>query len=245
MDACSANQSRSVAVLTDHRTVMMALIAAGLAMARNPAKILAQEATPAPQPLFTGETFVDETSDPDTFVAIVLGEVAGSAPHKAQGYLCNGLERTIDVWLTGEATVDLVELTADDGSRLSAVVNAAGIGGGATFPDGRGLLFTALPATGLAGLYTVTMTPEGRMAGGSAAGAELAGMLAEEDVSAGATYRYDVTVTTSDGETAEMPIFTRTTEEGEFRTIILPDGRGKGQGKTKRTMEWTDPDPQP
>ena len=245
MDACCATRTQAVAVLTGRRTVVVALMAAGLAFARDPAKILAQEATPSSQPLFTGETFVGETSDPETIVAIVLGEVAGAEPRAARAYLCNGLLRTIDVWFLGEADGDQLTLAAEDGSQLSGVLNAAGIGGGATLPDGRGLLFTALPATGLAGLYTVAMLPDGRMAGESASGGTLGGALAADDVQDGERFPYDVLVTTPEGETAPLTISTATNEEAEFRTILLSDGRGQGQGKTKRTRDWTDPTPEP
>lgn len=234
-----------VALLTSRRAILGALAVAAVPLIRRAAPTVAQEATPAALAAFAGETFVGETSDPETLVAIVLGEEAGDAPRQARAYLCNGLARTIDVWLTGEAVADRLELTAEDGSRLTGALNEAGVGGGATLADGRSLVFTALPATGLAGLYTVTMLPEGRMEGGSAAGAELVGVLADEVAPAGEAYRYDVAVTTPEGVTAEITIRTGVAEEGAFRTIILPNGRGKGQGKTKRTGDWVDPDIDP
>ena len=70
-------------------------------------------------------------------------------------------------------------------------------------------------------------------------------VLADEVAPAGEDYRYDVAVTTPGGVTAEITIRTGVAEEGAFRTIILPNGRGKGQGKTKRTGDWVDPDPNP
>lgn len=244
MDACSVSRTQSVDLQTDRRTVMVAVTAAGLAIARNSARILAQEATP-PAPPLKGETFVGETSDPETLVAIVLGGEAGAEPRQARGYLCNGLLRTIDVWLTGEAAGGQLTLAAEDGSQLTGMLNQAGIGGGASLGDGTSLVFTAQPASGLAGLYTVAILPDGRMEGASASGGTLTGALAAEEVKDGERFPYDVLVTTPEGETATIAISTATTEEGEFRTIVLPDGRGKGQGRTKRTRDWTDPDPQP
>jgi len=35
------------------------------------------------------------------------------------------------------------------------------------------------------------------------------------------------------------------TEEGEFRAIVLPTGEGQGQGKTRKSRDWVDPDPSP
>jgi hypothetical protein len=245
MAACAARQTRSVDLLTDRRTAVRAVVAAGLTIVASPRNLSAQETTPSAQARFAGETFVGETSDPETLVAIVLSGAAESEPRQARGYLCNGSARTIDVWLTGEARDDLVDLAAEDGSRLAGVLNAAGIGGGATLPDGSGLVFTALPATGLAGLYTVAMRPDGTVEGGSAAGATLIGTLVDDDVATGEGYRYDVSVTTPDGRVIPMTFGAATTEEGEFRLILLADGRGEGQGKTKRTGDWVDPDVEP
>ena len=56
---------------------------------------------------------------------------------------------------------------------------------------------------------------------------------------------YAVTVTAPDGETGTIRITTGTTEEGEFRAIVLPTGEGQGQGKARKSRDWTDPEPQP
>ena len=102
---------------SDRRTVLRGLLAVGLITVGHPLITSAQESTPAALAPFVGETFVGRTSDPETLVAIVLGDEAGAEPRAARGYLCNGLLRTIDVWLTGEITGDQLTLTAEDGSR--------------------------------------------------------------------------------------------------------------------------------
>lgn len=203
------------------------ILAAGWLVAKQPTQILAQEATPPPLARFAGGTFVGETSMPDTFVAIVLGE-AGAA----RGYLCDGPARTIDAWFLGEVVDDQLHLAAADGSQVRGVLNSAGVGGGATLADGRGLVFTALPATGIAGLYTVAVLPDGRLEGVTAAGGTLVGELAAEAPAEG-RYAFVTTVTTPDGESFAGTISTATTEAGEFRTIVLPDGRSRGRGKSK------------
>jgi hypothetical protein len=217
-------------------------VAGALLTAAHLVLTLAQAATPAAMATFAGETFVGRTSDPQTLVAIVLGEAAGGEARPARGYLCNGRLRTIDVWLTGELAGDQLTLTAEDGSRLSGVRNAAGIGGGATLGDGTSLLFTALPAEGIAGLFSVEMLAEGRMAGRSASGVTLVGELTEEGAPAGGRYAYAVTLTPPTQDAVPLTITTATTEEGEFRTIILPSGEGRGQGKTRKSRDWVDPD---
>jgi hypothetical protein len=203
------------------------------------------QATPAALATLVGETFVGETSDPETLVAIVLGDETAAEPRPARGYLCNGVLRTIDVWLTGEIADDQLTLTAEDGSQLRGVRNAAGIGGGATLGNGTSLLFTALPAQGIAGLYTVEMLAEGRMAGRSASGATLVGELTGDGAPEAGRYPYAVALTPPTQDAVRITITTATTEEGEFRTIILPTGEGRGQGKTRQSRNWTDPDPSP
>jgi hypothetical protein len=234
-------------LLTDRRTLLGVLVASGLLIIHHPRRIMAQEATPDALVRVSGETFVGETSDPETLVAIVVEEGTDGESRPARGYLCNGLARTIDVWLTGELTGEQLTLGAEDGSQLSGVQNAAGIGGGATLGDGTSLLFTALPATGIAGLYTVEMLVDGTMLGSAASGGQLTGTLQDQGTPAGERFAYAVTLTppTQDAVPLSMTIRTATTEEGEFRVIFLPDGQGRGQGKTKKGRNWTDPDTQP
>lgn len=241
----TSSRTRFATVAAGRRTALKAIVAAGAVIFWRPTGSFAQEATPDAPSLFTGETFVGETSDPKTLVAIVLAGAAGPQPRPARGYLCNGLLRTVDVWLMGEADGDHLTLTAEDGSQLSGIFNPAGIGGGATLEDGTSLLYTARPAEEVAGLYTVQMLPTGTMEGSSASGGTLAGALAADDVQAGERFVYDVILTTPEGDSAAITITTATTDEGTFRTILLPSGEGKGQGKTKKGRHWTDPDPQP
>jgi hypothetical protein len=242
--ACVMRRSRSRPFQTDRRTVLGVLVATGLLTTFHPRRAGAQ-ATPDALARVSGETFVGETSDPETFVAIVVEEETGGESRPARGYLCNGLQRSIDVWLTGELTGDQLSLDGEDGSQLSGVRNAAGIGGGATLGDGTSLLFTALPAEGIAGLFSVEMLAEGRMAGRSASGVTLVGELTEEGAPAGGRYAYAVTLTPPTQDAVPLTITTGTTEEGEFRTIILPSGEGRGQGKTRKSRDWIDPDTQP
>jgi hypothetical protein len=68
--------------------MVRAPVAAGFVAARISTGTLAQEATPSSEPLFTGATFVGETSDPETYVAVVLSGESGdpSRPAHAPGH---------------------------------------------------------------------------------------------------------------------------------------------------------------
>jgi hypothetical protein len=243
--ALVATQFPSPAPRIGRRTVLRALVAVGLVTGGNSLVGSAQVGTPAAMAMFQGETFVGRTSDPQTLVAIVLGEEAGAEPRAACGYLCNGRLRTFDVWLTGEIAGDQLTLTAEDGSQLGGVRNAAGIGGAVTLGDGTSLLFTALPAEGIAGLYMVQMLSEGRMDGSSASGATLVGELSADGAPEAGRYAYAVTLTPPTQDAVPLTITTATTDDSEFRTIILSTGEGRGQGKTRKSRDWIDPDTQP
>ncbi len=240
-----ATPSRFLVPRTDRRRLLGALVGVGLLTVSDPRRTRAQEATPEPLARFAGETFVGETSDPTIFVAVVLGEETGAGPRPARGYLCDALEMGVMTWLLGEATGDRVEVAAEDGTTLTGIVTAAGVGGGATLPDGRSLVFAALPVTGIAGLYTVEMVADGRMAGTSANGGQLVGALASEGTPEAGWYHYRVTLTPPDGGAVAMGIRTETADEGEFRIIVLADGQGRGQGKTRRKGDWINPDAEP
>jgi hypothetical protein len=89
------------------------------------------------------------------------------------------------------------------------------------------------------------MLPEGRMAGRSASGATLVGALAEDEAPEGGEYPYAVTLTQPTQDAIPLTLTTMTTDEGEFRIILLPTGEGRGQGKTRKSRNWIDPEPQP
>lgn len=228
------------------RSSVAVLLVLSLLLAMRPALTPAQEATTNAEPLFTGETFVGETSDPDTYVAIVLGGVDGEEARPARGYLCDGDVLAVKVWLEGELTGNQLSLTADDGSRLSGMLNSSGIGGVASLGSGDDVLFTAAPATGLAGLYTVELLPDGRLQGSTSEGADLAGALKVAEATDDGWSVYDVTVAGPDGEATELA-FSAETPEGEIlRTIVLPDGRAKGRESKKhgthfssRDVDWS------
>ena len=83
------------------------------------------------------------------------------------------------------------------------------------------------------------------MDGSSASGATLIGELTEDGAPEAGRYAYAVTLTPPTQDAVPLTITTATTDEGEFRTIILPTGEGRGQGKTRKGRDWIDPDPQP
>ena len=240
-----------------HLTPLMSTLTVALLSLMSQTSALplaAQESTPAAAPAgtptpFVGETYVGETSDPETFVAVVIAEPAGDSDERqARAYLCNAT--TVDVWLQGMLTGEGLALRAEDGAHLEATIGDAGVDGTATLADGTALTFAARPATGIAGLYTVAVDEEGQLRGASSTDGELAGQVeAGASVETGTPapgFRLVMTVTTPEGETAEIEataLPATEVEAGTARLIVLEDGqlRGKRTKDSKGDQGFIDP----
>jgi hypothetical protein len=79
-------------------------------------------------------------------------------------------------WFSGRFRGSSARLSAvGGGARLRARVDSGLVSGTITFPDGRKRRFFALPAGQGAGIYDVTVTPDGRLIGASEEGGRLTG----------------------------------------------------------------------
>lgn len=77
-------------------------------------------------------------------------------------------------WFTGQSTGNTVNLTSVGGrARLRATIEPGLVSGTITYSGGRKRRFFALPAGQGAGIYDVTVTPDGRMKGSSEEGGRL------------------------------------------------------------------------
>jgi hypothetical protein len=210
---------------------------AGLGLGR--VTVAAQAGTPAADAPFMGETFVGETSDPATFVAVVVAEAEGDGGERqARAYLCNAAE--IDVWLMGTLSGEQLALQAEDGARLEGTLAEERVAGTVTLAEDTPVSFVAEPATGIAGLYTVTIEDDGRLRGVSATGGPLEGRVETAEDTPGATptagVRLVMTVTAPEGETAELQaavVPATMVESGTARLIVREDGQLRG----KRTKD--------
>lgn len=230
------------------RAVALTLVFISLMGPAGPNPIAAQEATSTATPTpFTGETFVGRTSDPDTFVAVVVAEPAGNSEERqARAYLCNAT--MIDAWLVGTLAGDRLDLSAEDGAQLEATLGEVGMEGTATLANRTSLTFTAQRATGIAGLYTVTIEANGQLHGVSAAGGELTGRV---EAGGGTTTpaprsRLVMTVITPESASVELQaaaVPTITPAAGTTRLIVLEDGqlRGKRTKDSKGDEGFIDP----
>lgn len=189
----------------------------------------AQESTPsagAVQP-FSGETFVGPTSDPNAFVAIVIGDEDEDG-REARAYLCNGAD--VIEWfdqggLTGEGDGQL-DLRTSDGARLAGTVSEATVTGEVTLPDGKLLTFEADHASGAEGLFTSTVETDGHVAGISAEGAQLEGQL-----------RITGTITLPNSTVVPYEWDVAIDDTAKLRTIVLGNSSSRGGGRKRDGSE--------
>ena len=169
--------------------------------------------------LVTG-SFVAETSDPQTFVALVVGVPADGG--ELLVYVCDGQGGAI--WFEGPREGDRFTLTSDSGAEVSGSLAGNGATGTIRLADGTTLAFAATRADGIAGLYEVESTDD-RYQGSSYDGDRIEAVIGGVDT--GGTRRLDVTFTSDDGPTQTLAYATPSAMAAT-RWIILADGRLKG-----------------
>ena len=198
-------------------------------MARISETAFAQTATPRPP--VEGAIFVGPTSDPDTLIAVTM------PPDKPQvdAYLCDGHD--LAIWYTGPVKGAEPILDAGDGGSLNVRFADGSASGATTLADGRSLSFVAAPATGIAGLYDVTLAGD-ELIGVGTSGQQMRGRLVEtlpdgRELLAG-------TIELADGTLRAFAAFLSGEAEGDFRLIALNDGQIKGAAKTDQGKGWVD-----
>jgi hypothetical protein len=202
---------------------------AGLALCRLPVTTHAQTATPRPP--VEGAIFVGPTSDPDALIAVAM------PPDKPEvdAYLCDGHD--LAIWYTGPVMGAEPILDAGDEGILNVRFSNTSASGNTTLTDGRSLSFVAAPATGIAGLYDVTLAGD-ELIGVGTTGQQMRGRLVEtlpdgRELLAG-------TIELADGSLRAFAAFISDGAEGDFRFIALHDGQIKGAAKQGRGTGWVD-----
>lgn len=135
-------------------------------------------------------TFVGEVSDPVSSVAVIAdgpgqGEDAREVRALIYGDTDNPIETDstitgINEWFVGSAEGNELDLSSEGGAQFQGELTPEGATGTFTLPDGSSVPFDAIPATGVAGYYDVTIIPDGQVSGTSWDGAQLEGRLVQE-----------------------------------------------------------------
>jgi hypothetical protein len=190
-------------------------------------------------------TFVGKASDEDALVAIVA-----ASPDEAEGqerdvraYLCDG--KRVSEWFTGKADGNELNLLSEGGARLEGNLSPEVSTGTITLKDDRTLTYTADLATGIAGLYNVTVSNEGRVRGTSETGGLLEGQIGEEPLEEPeekeGAYLITGTITSPDGQTLDWGVLSASgPTENEYRYVVLEDGQIRGARKGRSTDSFID-----
>lgn len=253
----------AVARTRRRRTVILGLLGGGLTFAGVGVSRLvlvasARQADATPEPfsdqVFAGAGFVGEAQHVPAgraFVGVVVAEAEpGAETREARALIYGESANGILEWFPGSVTGDQLDLVSENGARLTGELTADGVSGEITLADGTTVDFGLVPATGVAGLYTMTMLPGGHVEGASEQGATLIGQLipgvTDEDHGrfAGTFTSADGTVTKSfdnfanaqgEGETVslEHAVHIPLVSSGNARLVVLADGEFRGGAKKK------------
>jgi hypothetical protein len=253
-DRSSFSVPRRITPRYPRRNVLVSLAGGGLAIAAAGSRLPARSApffqadalpaahqadgTPAPfsSQVFAGEGFVGEAENVpvgEAFVAVVVADAKpGAEAREARVLIYGDTENDIQEWFPGAVTGNRLDLVSEGGARLEGEFSAEGATGTITLADGLILPFDAEPATGVAGLYTVTFFPDGHFEGMSERGVRLEGQLGPE----GIIFPMSGTLIPPEGDPQEFQVASRTvpaTTSFSARFIILSDGRMHGGSKKK------------
>jgi hypothetical protein len=174
------------------------------------------------------QQFVGEVPEINAYLALLVSspQQAGASP-QVRAYLCDG--KSINEWLTGkEEPANTLDLSSDDGANLKGELSSNEATGTLTLADGRAFAFSIPQATGLAGLYNMTLNPNGQMSGTSEGGANtLEGGLGDRQQDG--RYLLSGTITSAEGETQDFQALATPDASGEIRGIFVGNG-GNGIG---------------
>ncbi len=171
--------------------------------------------------------FVGATSDPDTFVAVVVDEAEQGEEDQrtVKAYLGDGY--IIDEWFTDTLTGNSFDLTSDGGARLRGELSSDAAFGTATLSNGASVSFEATPATGLGGLYNVSVYNDGRVSGTSERGGQLEGQIGNTPRPDG-LYPVTGTITSPDDRSQNFEAVCDTNRAADIRLIALASGQMRG-----------------
>lgn len=168
--------------------------------------------------------------------------VASGGEREAQAFVCDGQPQGTAEWFSGQMTGDTLDLISVSGNaRLQAVLTEREATGTATLADGTLRHFMAPAAHDGAGLYEVTITPDGQRNGTSTNGARAEGRVSYDGVWTTGTIRLP------SGEAVDYIMrqnagYQGGAKPGTYMTISLPDAeqeRGRG-GEVKNSEPSSD-----
>lgn len=164
--------------------------------------------------------------------------VSGGSRREVKVYVCDGEPQGDAEWFAGQTTSNMLDLTSVSGkARLQAQLTEKEVAGTITLTDGSSHRFSALAARNGAGLYEVTIGPNGQRSGTSANGAKNKDTISSDGVLTTGTIKLP------SGEAIDYRMIAIAGYEGGFKpdtytSIVLPGAakkRGRGGNVKKNT----------
>ena len=181
-------------------------------------------------------TFVGELSGTKAFVAVVAAPAQeGQDTGAVQMYVSDG--RALSEWFSGAISDGGFSAESEDGdAEAEGKLSGSSVTGTVTLPDGKTARYDASPPSGGAGLYELTVSSGGELAGASAAGLALKG-----DISLGR--RGTGVIRTVDGQHLKLALTRKRGDDlshlraGQVRLIVLSDGELRGVAKARPSAD--------
>jgi hypothetical protein len=176
-------------------------------------------------------SFVGEVSGTNALVAVVAAPAEGKDPRDVQVYVVDG--RRLSEWFTGSMLDNSFVVESDSGDgEAKGKLSIDSVTGSIELPDGKTVRYKASRPGGAAGLYELTVSPDGELSGASAAGLGVKGEIRLGKRGTGM-------LRLADGERLEFEVTRGPAAElvrlraGQVRLIVLPGGQLSGAGKSR------------
>ena len=175
-------------------------------------------------------TFVGKVAGTKAFVAVVASPAPkGERRRDVTVFVCDA--QRLCEWLSGSSTGNGFTAASHDDAKVKGELTGKAASGSIELPGRKTVKFMTKRAAATAGLYTLTVSSNGKLTGASAAGVGLTskstlpspgpGMLKLAD---GTRLNFNVT------ENSDDPIRLRA---GDVRVIVLPGRQLRGAGKSQ------------
>ena len=173
-------------------------------------------------------TFLGKVTGTNALVAVVATPASGKQEKQnVTIYLSDGTK--LSEWLGG--VVDRHSFTAtSENAEAMGELDGNSVRGTLTLPDGKTVKYEASRATGAAGLYDLTVSPNGKLSGASATGIGLTGKTALGAAGSGSLKLADGTRHKFEVSDAARELELRS---GQLRLIVLGDGELRGAGRAR------------
>ena len=175
-------------------------------------------------------TYVGDTQDKDTFVAIVGPPTEGEGGGESEMLVCDATRFCASLPATIDGTS--LEAKSDAGdAKAEGELSGDAVDGSVDLPDAKSTRYKADVATAAAGVYDLTVSKEGKLRGTSEAGVALTGESTLPEPGAGTLKLADGT--RLEFEATENPAAeAMDLEPGQVRLIVLPSGELRGAGRS-------------